>query len=139
MWSAVVDNLVQRPHFAGRWDGVTHEGVAGTPGEGPHLRLWLQMEQDTIARAGYQTYGCPAAIASGEMLCLLLSGRTRERAQLLTAEDLTRALNGLPEGKAHCPQLAITALRHALSAERCGAELEGDAEEITNVSGGTRA
>ena len=139
MWSAVVDNLVQRPRFAGQWDGVTHEGVAGTPGDGPHLRLWLQVEQDTIARAGYQTYGCPAAIASGEMLCLLLTGRTRERAQALTAEDLTRALHGLPEGKAHCPQLALAALRHALQAGHCGAELEVDAAGTAQAAGGTRA
>ena len=115
MWSAVVDNLIQRPRFAGTWDGVTHEGCAGTPGEGPHLRLWLQVEGDTIVRAGYHTYGCPAALASGEMLCLLLRGRTTAWAQGLTAENLTRALGGLPEGKEHCPQLALAALHRALN------------------------
>lgn len=117
MWSAIVDNLVGQPRFAGTWADATHEGTAGTPGEGPHLRLWLQVEGETIARAGYHTYGCPAAIASGEMLCLLLRGRTPEQAQALTETDLTRALGGLPEGKAHCPQLAIAALHNALQSD----------------------
>ena len=120
MWSAIVDNLVSQPRFAGTWEGATREGTAGIPGDGPHLRLWLEMRGDTITRAGYHTYGCPAAIASGEMLCLLLTGRTREWARTLTEDMLTRALGGLPEGKAHCPQLAIAALRRALRADAAG-------------------
>ncbi len=116
MWSAVVDNLVQSPRFAGTLEGATHEGTAGLPGEGPSLQLWLIVDGEQITQARYATFGCPAAIASGEMLCLLLRGRTRDWAQAVTAEDLTRALGGLPEGKEHCPRLAMEALRQALNA-----------------------
>lgn len=115
MWSEVVDNLVHQPRYAGAFAEATREGVAGTPGEGPYLHLWLQTEGGKILRAGYQTYGCPAAIASGEMLCLLLTGRPIEAARILTAKHLIAALHGLPEGKEHCPQLAIEALQRALS------------------------
>ena len=114
MWSAIVDNLVHAPRFAGPLADATHEGVAGEPGEGPYLRLWLRMDGERIVAAAYATYGCPAAIASGEMLCLLLIGRSTEAAALLTASDLTKALSGLPEGKEHCPQLGIAALHKAL-------------------------
>ena len=113
MWSAVVDNLVSAPRFAGPLAGATHEGLAGAPGEGPHFHLWLTIQGQEIAGAAYNTYGCLAAIASGEMLCLLLVGRSIEQAQQLTPELLTRAMQGLPEGKEHCPQLAISALRQA--------------------------
>lgn len=115
MWSVVVDNLVSHPRFGGPLEAATHEGVAGTPGEGPHLRLWLRVQGEQIAEARYHTYGCLAAIASGEMLCLLLNGRPLETARLLSAHDLTAALHGLPEGKEHCPRLAIEALHHALA------------------------
>ena len=116
MWSVIVDNLVHAPRFSGPLEGATHEGVAGDPGEGPHLRLWLRMDGDHILHAAYHTYGCPAAIASGEMLCLLLVGRTRAQAQRLTVSDLIRVLGGLPEGKEHCPQLALSALNKCLAA-----------------------
>ena len=114
MWSPVVDLLVNRPRFAGPLERATHEGVAGSPGEGPFLHLWLEIEADKIVHAAYKTYGCLAAIASGEMLCLVVVGKTPAQASALTAEDLDRALQGLPEGKEHCPQLAIQALRRAL-------------------------
>ena len=117
MWSAVVDNLVNAPRFAGPLDGATHEGLAGVPGEGPHFQLWLTIQEQEIVGAAYNTFGCLAAIASGEMLCLLLVGRSVEQAQQLTPELLTRAMQGLPEGKEHCPQLAISALHQALSAK----------------------
>jgi len=114
MWSTVVDNLVNAPRFAGPLAGATYEGLAGTPGEGPHFRLWLTLDEENIVGAAYNTYGCLAAIASGEMLCLLLVGRSIEQAQQLTPAILTRAMQGLPEGKEHCPQLAISALHLAL-------------------------
>ena len=117
MWSAVVDNLVSAPRFAGPLSDATHEGLAGIPGEGPHFRLWLTLDAEQIVGAAYHTYGCLAAIASGEMLCLLLVGHSIEQAQRLTPELLTRAMQGLPEGKEHCPQLAISALRQALLAK----------------------
>ena len=114
MWSTVVDNLVSAPRFAGPLVGATHEGLAGIPGEGPHFHLYLTLHGEHIVGAAYNTYGCLAAIASGEMLCLLLIGRSIEQAQQLTPELLTRAMQGLPEGKEHCPQLAISALHQAI-------------------------
>ncbi len=111
MWSAIVDHLVNHPRFAGPLAGATHEGIAGSPGEGPYLHLWLRVEDGRIESAAYQTYGCFAAIASGEMLCLILKGKTLSEAATLTPTDLTTALQGLPEGKEHCPQLAIKALQ----------------------------
>jgi len=115
MWSTIVDNLVSAPRFAGPLVYATHQGLAGVPGEGPHFHLWLTLDGEQIVGAAYNTYGCLAAIASGEMLCLLLVGRSIEQAQQLTPALLTRAMQGLPEGKEHCPQLAISALHVALS------------------------
>ena len=115
MWSAIVDHLVNHPRFGGPLEGATHEGIAGSPGEGPHLQLWLRVADGRIISATYQTYGCFAAIASGEMLCLILKGKTLAEAAALTPTDLTTALQGLPEGKEHCPQLAISALQRALA------------------------
>jgi NifU-like protein involved in Fe-S cluster formation len=115
MLSALVLDHVHSPRNTGELSTATHHGVADVPGEGPYLRLWLEVSDETIVRASYSTYGCPAANASGCITAQVLVGRTISQALLLTSHGITLLLGGLPEGKEHSPQLAITALHDALS------------------------
>jgi nitrogen fixation NifU-like protein len=91
--------------------------VAGIPGDGPYMLLWFEVVQGVIVRASYDTYGCPAAVACGSMTAEVLIGRTPEQALLLQPHDLILLLCGIPEGRAHCPQLAIEALKNAFREE----------------------
>ena len=114
MFSPIVLDHVNCPRHLGPLETATHTGAAGTPGDGPYLILWFVVEEGVIQQSAYQTYGCPAAIASGSLTATVLIGRTVEQALRLTASDLMLLLGGLPEGKEHCAQLAITALTRAL-------------------------
>jgi NifU-like protein involved in Fe-S cluster formation len=75
--------------------------------------LWFQVEDGTIRRAAYRTYGCPSATACGSMTAEVLTGRRVKQALQLEAADLIRLLRGLPEGKEHCATLAVQALAQA--------------------------
>ena len=76
--------------------------------------LWFVVSGERIDRAAYRTFGCPAAIASASMVAELVEGRLVEAALMLTESELIQALGGLPEGKEHCPKLAVQALVAAL-------------------------
>jgi len=115
MFSAIVNDHVYNPRNVGPLETATHEGVAGVPGDGPYMVLQFEVGAGKIVRAAYQTYGCPGAIACGSMTAQVLTGRTIEQALRLEEKDLVLLLGGLPEGKEHCPQLAIQALRKALT------------------------
>ena len=114
MYSEIVQRILADPAHIGELEGATHKGVAGAPGDGPYLILWLQIEGDTILCASFKTFGCPSAVASGSMTATLVTGRTVEKAALLTTEDLLRVLGGLPPGKEYTADLAIQALQNAL-------------------------
>src|SRR5579871_3971983 len=114
MFSAIVNDHVYNPRNVGPLETATHEGVAGVPGDGPYGPA-IRGGGGKIVRAAYQTYGCPGAIACGSMTAQVLTGRTIEQALRLEEKDLVLLLGGLPEGKEHCPQLAIQALRKALT------------------------
>ena len=118
MFSALAADHITVPRNVGPLEGATHRGVAGVPGDGPHMILWFEVADGCIQRAVYATYGCPAAVASGSITATLLTGRTVKQALLLTAEDIIRVLQGLPEGKEDCAQLAATALRNAFREEK---------------------
>ena len=89
-------------------------GVAGVPGDGPFVRIWLRVDGDTILKATYDTNGCPSSIGCSSALCELSAGRKLENMKLLEPQELEQYLGGLPEGKGHYAVLAIQALRSAM-------------------------
>ena len=118
MFSALATEHIAVPRNVGPLEGATHKGVAGVPGEGPYMILWFQVEGGDIQKAAYATYGCPAAVASGSISTTLLTGRTVEQALCLTAAVIIHVLQGLPEGKEDCAQLAVTAVQNAFKEEK---------------------
>ena len=110
--SSVSDHVVNRRN-CGPLEGATHTGQGGMD-DGPYIRIHLKVEEGVIRQASYETYGCPAAIASGSALCELVTRRPVEKALLLEPRDIDVVLGGLPEGKGDRPQWAVDALRRAL-------------------------
>jgi NifU-like protein involved in Fe-S cluster formation len=89
-------------------------GLAGEPGDGPFVQIWLKTNGDQIVRATYDTNGCPSSIGCSSALCELAIGREMKKMKLLEANELEKFLGGLPEGKGYYAELAIKALRHAM-------------------------
>jgi nitrogen fixation NifU-like protein len=90
-------------------------GKAGIQGQGPYLELFAKVDSDVVAQASYRTYSCPNAIACGSWVTRWMEGRGPEMLSELTADDLMRVLGGLPLGKEHCAQLAVSALQDLLA------------------------
>jgi nitrogen fixation NifU-like protein len=81
--------------------------------------MYLTVEQETVLHAAYQTFGCPAAIAAASMAAELAEGKSLGEAASIREADIVEVLGGLPEGKEHCPRLAVQALRDAVG-QVCG-------------------
>lgn len=115
MYTAAVNDHLANARNVGKPAGSTHSGVVGTPGDGPFLAIHLVIGNVQILAAGYNTWGCPAAIACGSVLAEMVRGMPVSAAELLTPEDLIQALGGLPEGKEGRAGMAVEALQRALS------------------------
>ena len=105
---------VARPRNRGELTDADCYGVAGSPGEGPYVQIWLKTDGSRIAKAHYETNGCPSSVASASMLCELATGREMEILKLLDANDLITILGGLPECKQAYAGLAVKAMNNAL-------------------------
>ena len=92
-------------------DGV---GEVGNMRCGDILKIEIKVEKDKISDIGFKTFGCPAAIASTDMVCELAKGKTIEQAKELKKEDVINKLKGMPQAKIHCSVLGIDALRKAI-------------------------
>ena len=88
---------------------------AGHVIRGDALRLSLRVAKDSqeIIGAGFQNYGTGMPIASASYLCGKIVGMSLSDALKITAEDLDRELEGLPELKSRQPVLVLDALDRA--------------------------
>ncbi|RYG37021.1 hypothetical protein EON81_07895 [bacterium] len=116
--SPTASEHVHSPRNAGAFEGATHVGSGGVPGDGPYVTLWLLVEGQTIRRAGYACNGCPSSIAAASMAAQIATGRTLAQIALLDACDLLLLLGGLPEGKEFYAELAVQAIRNAAPIEK---------------------
>ena len=86
----------------------------GDPGCGDGLLIYLRIDDDRICDIKYKIYGCGAAIATSSIASEMAMGRSLDEVLLITEESIAAALDGLPEEKLHCSNLAAGALHAAV-------------------------
>jgi len=92
-------------------DGV---GEVGNITCGDVMLMKIKVADDWIKDIGFQTFGCPAAVASSDIVCELAKGKTLKQAKKLKKEDVVKELGGMPPIKVHCSVLGIQALKKAI-------------------------
>ena len=115
MSQETIARLFNNPTHQGPLPDADVTGLCGIPGEGPYLRIHLKFADDVIEAARFETYGCPYTVACGNWVAGWVCGRTVKQARILTAEDVSLVLGGLPPGKEHCAALSVNALLNGLA------------------------
>jgi nitrogen fixation NifU-like protein len=81
---------------------------------GDTMEIYLKMDHDIIEDILFMTDGCGATIACGSMLTSMVKGKSIDKVEIITKDDLITALEGLPEENLYCAHLAIIKLENAL-------------------------
>ena len=92
-------------------DGV---GEVGNAKCGDIMKMYLEIKDDRIEDAKFETFGCGSAIASSSMATELIKGKTIEEALAVTNKQVVDALGGLPAYKLHCSVLAEESIKAAV-------------------------
>lgn len=118
MYTAIAMDHFANPRNIGGMENP--DGLARVKSEihGDQIELSIRVMDGRIAEVRYLTFGCVAAIASSSITSEMATGLTLDEASAITAEQVERALGGLPEGKLECSVLAPTALRQAIDQYR---------------------
>jgi len=114
MYSPTVEDHFHHPRNAGEPSHYNAKGVAGDPNAGPFMVIYLLVADGWIKEAGFQTFGCPAAIAAGSVLTEMVKNHCLEEAHRIDSADVLKRLGGLPLGKRHCSNIAVSALIKAI-------------------------
>jgi len=104
----------ENPRNVGLLEDADGVGLAGNPACGDRLELSLRIRDGRISEARFRASGCTAAIASGSIVTVMMTGLALDDVAAITDADVAEALGGLPPARVHCSVLAQEAIRAAL-------------------------
>ena len=114
LYSEKVMDHFRNPRNVGVIEDADGVGEVGNAKCGDIMKIYLKIENDTIADVKFETFGCGSAIASSSMATELIKGKPLSEAMSLTNRAVAEALDGLPAHKLHCSVLAEEAIKAAL-------------------------
>lgn len=118
MYSKEVLKRFKKPKFVGEMKDADAVGEVGGFRCGDCMRVYLKVKDNKIKTIKFLTYGCMAAIASTDMMCELVKGKTLDKAYKMSNQDIVKGLKGMPAYKVHCSILGMRALRDAIDKYR---------------------
>ena len=114
LYSAKVLDHVHFPRNVGSLEDANVVVQAGDPGCGDALVFFIKIENDLVRDIKFLIKGCGAAIATSSIATELVMGKSLEEVLTLDDQSIARALDGLPEEKMHCSNMAASALHAAV-------------------------
>ena len=114
LYSETVMDHFRNPRNVGVIEDADGVGEAGNAVCGDIMKIYLKIEDSTVADVRFETFGCGPAIASSSMATELIKGRPLSEVLTLTNKAVAEALDGLPAHKLHCSVLAEEAIRAAV-------------------------
>ena len=114
LYSEKVMDHFRHPRNVGVIENADGIGEVGNAKCGDIMKIYLKIENDTVADVKFETFGCGSAIASSSMATEMIKGKNIHEAMALTNKAVAEALDGLPAHKMHCSVLAEEAIKSAL-------------------------
>lgn len=104
----------RKPLFMGRMKNPDGYGrIKGTCGD--TMEIFLQLENDRVKKASFQTDGCGTSTICGSFAAELAIGKKPDELTDITGETIIKILGTMPEEDRHCAFLAAETLQDALN------------------------
>ena len=114
MYSQKVRDHYTNPRNVGSVDEPSGRAVVRSPVDSDTVLITLRIEDGVIRDAKFKCMGCAVAIACSSMATEMVLGQPVEQASQLKEQDVADALDGIPEYKMRCSNLAPEAIRRAI-------------------------
>lgn len=117
-YSAKVLDHIHNPRNVGSLEDANVVVQAGDPNCGDALVFFIKIENEILRDIKFLIKGCGAAIATSSIATELVMGRHLDEVLTISDPKIATALDGLPEEKMHCSNMAASALHAAVQQYR---------------------
>ncbi len=114
MYNQTVMDHFKNPRNTGEIENADGVGSVGNPECGDVMKMYIKVTDGRLVEVKHKTFGCAAAIACSSAASEIVTGKTIEEAAALTRADVAEMLDGLPDHKIDCSNLAPDAIRAAI-------------------------
>lgn len=118
MYSETVKRLLLDLPNRGPLPDADSSGRSSNPMCGDEVHIHLKVRNEVVVDSRFEAYGCPGALAAAAGLAELIRARPLRECIAVDKASLLDYLGGLPPGKEHGCDLALTALRNACAGRR---------------------
>ncbi len=112
--STVMDHLIS-PRNAGDMQSPDGISKASLEGRAPYVTFFVRVNGELLKQVMFKTFGCGYSIATCSALTELAIESSLDDALELSSERLLEVLDGVPPEKEFCADMAIEALRAAIT------------------------
>lgn len=114
LYNDIVMDRFLNPQNVGDIENADGVGEVGSAACGDIMKLSLRIKDGVVEDARFKSFGCGTAIASADVACSLIKGKTIEEAGKITNEDIIKTLVSIPPVKIHCSVLGEEAIKAAI-------------------------
>jgi nitrogen fixation NifU-like protein len=102
----IVKHFTQPSHAQELTDSDTSLEI-GNPVCGDRVRVKLAFEGEGISRARYQAWGCATSLATGNVFCTHVEGKSVSELRAMTRQEIAVLLGDLEPAQQHCVDLLV--------------------------------
>ena len=113
-FSETLMDYFQSPRNQGEMESPDCVGVAGIPGQGRYIQLFVRLTEDRVEQMRFHCYGCGVTVAVCSALTELVERQTKLDCENIGIDDVVRLLDGVPAHKMDVVHFGIAALKLAL-------------------------
>lgn len=116
-YSAITRSHMRAPRNMGILKDANGIGIAGKT-DAEFVRIYVRISEDgRIERLSYEAFACPTTRAATSILSEMVKGKPASEILALSPAVLIEAMRDLPANKSFCAELAVAALKKAVSTE----------------------
>ena len=115
MYSELLLDHFHHPRNVGEIAGATAVVEASNPVCGDLMKLWAVARDGRILEVKFKVAGCVPAMACGSWLTEAILDRSIADLSVLTPDDVTSGLGGLPPASRHAAHLTVETLKRLLA------------------------
>jgi nitrogen fixation NifU-like protein len=97
LYSAEIRQHGRAPAYGSRPDAFDAQACGNNPMCGDRVTVFVRRTGDAVAAAGFEARGCEITVASADLMCEAVRGRTAEDIRLMAAQVDAMARTGLCE------------------------------------------
>ena len=114
MYSATLLDHFHHPRNVGEIAEASVVVEASNPVCGDLLKLWAIVRDGRIQVVKFKAAGCVPSVACGSWLTVAILSKSLEELSILSPDEITSGLGGLPPASNHAAVLAVEALKRLL-------------------------